>query len=229
MMNVVMAESLRPTTSCREWQNSPYQTIFCHTRSMLQRVAAIAVPGLSIFELSVACEVFGIDRTDTGGPTFDFTVCTPVPGVVPVKSGGPDIVVDAGLEATYEADAVIMAAYSAESGPVHPAVLEALRAAHERGAWIVGVCSGSFALAAAGLLDGKWCTTHWMYTERLAAAAPNAQVSEDALYVEDDRIITSAGTAAGIDACLYLVRCELGPTAAAQIARRMVVPPHRDG
>src|SRR5690554_6149082 len=224
-----MAETLRSPLSCREWQNRPYVQDFCHNGAMLNRVAAIAVPGLSIFELSVACEIFGIDRTDTGGPTFDFTVCTPVPGVVPVKSGGMDIVVDNGLEATYDADAVIMAAYSVDYGPVAPEVLEALRAAHARGAWVVGVCSGSFALAEAGLLDGKRCTTHWMYTDRLAAAAPNAQVSEDALYVEDDRIITSAGTAAGIDACLYLVRCELGPTAAAQIARRMVVPPHRDG
>src|SRR5690606_9234549 len=210
------AGRLRPSTACRAWHNTPSQTIFCHTRSVRRRLAAIAGPGLAIFELSVACEIFGIDRTDTGGPTFDFTVCTPVPGVVPVKSGGMDIVVDNGLEATYDADAVIMAAYSVDYGPVAPEVLEALRAAHARGAWVVGVCSGSFALAEAGLLDGKRCTTHWMYTDRLAAAAPNAQVSEDALYVEDDRIITSAGTAAGIDACLYLVRCELGPTAAAQ-------------
>ena len=196
---------------------------------MLERVAAIAVPGFSVFELSVACEVFGIDRSDTGGPSFDFTVCTATPGIVPAKQGGVDIVVEADLEATRDADAVVMAAYSVETGQVPEPVLEALRAAHARGAWIVGVCSGTFAIADAGLLDGKRCTTHWMYTDRLAARVPSATVSPDSLYVEDDRIITSAGTSAGIDACLHLVRRELGPAAAIQIARRMVVPPHRDG
>lgn len=196
---------------------------------MLNRVVAIAVPGVSIFELAVPCEVFGIDRSSTGGPSFDFTVCAPEPGVVRAKSGGVDVVVEHGLEATRTADAVIMTAYDAESGPMPESVLEALREAHARGAWIVSICSGSFALAEAGLLDGRHCTTHWMYTKELAAAAPGAWLDADALYVEDGRIITSAGTSAGIDACLYLVRCELGPVAASQIARRMVVPPHRDG
>jgi len=203
--------------------------MFCHHGQMLQRIAAIAVPGLSIFELAVACEVFGIDRSDTGGPSFDFTVCSPQTGIVASKPGGPDVVVDHGLEATRTADAVIMTAYAASARPVPGPVLDALREAHARGAWIVAICSGAFALADAGLLDGRSCTTHWMYTDQLAAAAPLARVCPDELYVEDSRIITSAGTSAGIDACLYLVRRELGPAAAAQIARRMVVPPHRDG
>src|SRR5690554_2778219 len=125
-----MAESLRSCVSCRHWQNCPYPSYFCHTGCMLQRVVVIAVPGFSVFELSVACEVFGVDRSDTGGPRFDFTVCTPEPGVVRAKRGGVDIVVDAGLEATRDADAVIMAAYGVETGPLDESVLAAIRAAH---------------------------------------------------------------------------------------------------
>jgi len=109
------------------------------------------------------------------------------------------------------------------------AVIGALRDAERRGAWVMSVCSGAFALGRAGLLDGRRCTTHWMYAERLAAEVPAAQVDPAVLYVEDRRVVTSAGTAAGIDAGLHLVRTELGPAAAAAIARRMVVPPHRDG
>ena len=196
---------------------------------MIRSVAAIAVPGTAMFELSVACEVFGIDRSDSGGPAFDFTVCTPEPGPVATGFGGMDLHVSAGLEATLSADVVVMSAFSFRRKPVSSDVIDALRTAHERGAWILTLCSGAFALAEAGLLDGRRCTTHWMYTDVLARDYPRAVVSPDDLYVEDGRIITSAGTAAGIDACLHLVRRELGPAAAAQIARRMVVPPHRDG
>lgn len=195
---------------------------------MIQKVAAIVVPGVSIFELAVPCEVFGIDRADTGGPSFDFVTCAPEPGVVEAKAGGVDVVVEHGLEAARDADVVIMTAYSADR-PVAPEVLETLRDAHARGAWILSICSGAFALAEAGLLEGRRCTTHWMYTDRLAAENPSAHVDPDSLYVEDGRIITSAGTSAGIDACLFLVRREHGTRAATQIARRMVVPPHRDG
>lgn len=196
---------------------------------MITKVAAIVVPGVSLFELAVPCEVFGIDRSDTGGPNFDFVTCTPEPGIVEAKAGGVDVVVEHGLEATRDADVVIMTAYSANRGPIAPAVLEALRDAHARGAWILSICSGAFALAEAGLLEGRRCTTHWMYTDRFAAEHPSARVEPDSLYVEDGRIITSAGTSAGIDACLFLVRREHGSRAATQIARRMVVPPHRDG
>ena len=194
---------------------------------MLRSVAAIVLPGIAPFELGVVCEIFGIDRTDTGGPVFDFTLCTPTPGVVPTKLG-MDLVVHEGLAATATADLVVMPAYSAER-EVPEEVLEVLRAAERRGAWLLSVCSGAFALARAGLLDGRRCTTHWMYTDQLARDYPLAQVDPAVLYVEDRRVVTSAGTAAGIDAGLHLVRRELGAAAAAAIARRMVVPPHRDG
>ncbi|MFI2753004.1 GlxA family transcriptional regulator [Cellulomonas sp. P22] len=194
---------------------------------MLRTVTAIALPGVAPFELGVVCEVFGIDRRDTGGPSFGFTVCGVEPGVVPTKVG-MSIVVEHGLEATRAADLVVMPAYGG-STEVPPEVLDALRAAHERGAWVLSVCSGAFALGEAGLLDGRRCTTHWMHTAALARAHPTAVVDPAVLYVEDDRVITSAGTAAGIDACLHLVRRELGAGPAAAIARRMVVAPHRDG
>ncbi|GAA2725898.1 GlxA family transcriptional regulator [Cellulomonas aerilata] len=194
---------------------------------MLRSVAAVVMPDVAPFELGVVCEVFGIDRTDTGGPQFDFRVCTEVPGPVTTKLGF-DLVVPLGLDAAADADLVVVPAYGA-SHRVSPAVLEVLRAAHARGAWVLGVCSGSFALGQAGLLDGRRCTTHWMYTERLAAEHPTAVVDPAVLYVEDRGVVTSAGTAAGIDACLHLVRRELGAAAAAAVARRMVVPPHRDG
>ena len=194
---------------------------------MLRSVAAIALPGVAPFELGTVCEVFGIDRSDTGGPTFTFTVCTEVPGTLHTKMGF-DVVVHHGLEATLDADLVVVPAYGADA-EVPEAVLDALRAARARGAWVLSVCSGAYALGRAGLLDGRHCTTHWMYTEDLAAKFPTAVVDPSVLYVEDRGVVTSAGTAAGIDACLHLVRRELGAAAAAAIARRMVVPPHRDG
>jgi transcriptional regulator GlxA family with amidase domain len=194
---------------------------------MLRSVAAIVLPGVSPFELGVVCEVFGLDRRDSGGPTFDFTVCGLEPGVVPMKTGG-DLVVAHGLEATRDVDLVVMTPFGAPE-VADPAVLRALQDAHARGAWVLSLCSGAFALGQAGLLDGRRCTTHWMYSDRLAREHPTAVVDPAVLYVEDRGVITSAGTAAGIDACLHLVRRELGVAAAAVIARGMVVPPHRDG
>jgi len=213
----------------KKWQKCLKRENFCHNGYMLKSVALITVPHFSIFEFGTAFEVFGIDRSDrgTGVPQFDFRVCTPVPGDVPLKSG-LTMNVSLGLEAAADADLVIMTPYGREDD-VPEEVLDALRSAHERGAWVMSICSGAFALARAGLLDGRRCTTHWHYSGELAAQFPKALVDENVLYVQDDRIITSAGTAAGIDACLHLVRVEFGAAVAAAIARDMVVPPHRDG
>lgn len=213
----------------KKWQKCLKRENFCHNGYMLKSVAMITVPHFSIFEFGTAFEVFGIDRSDrgTGVPQFDFRVCTPVPGDVPLKSG-LSMNVSLGLEAAADADLVIMTPYGREED-VPEEVLDALRSAHERGAWVMSICSGAFALARAGLLDGRRCTTHWHYSGELAAKFPKVLVDENVLYVQDDRIITSAGTAAGIDACLHLVRVEFGAAVAAAIARDMVVPPHRDG
>ncbi len=200
----------------------------CDAGHVLRSVAVLALPNAAPFELGTACEVFGIDRSDTGGPSFDFRVCGPTPGVpVPTKAGF-SLLVEHGLEATRDVDLVVVPAYGGP-GRVGEDVLRALREAHDRGAWVLSICSGAFALGEAGLLSGRRCTTHWMHAEELAARFPTATVDPSVLFVEDGRVITGAGTAAGIDACLHLVRRELGGAAATAVARRMIVPPQRDG
>jgi transcriptional regulator GlxA family with amidase domain len=141
---------------------------------------------------------------------------------------GVSITTSHGLAGAEEADLVVAPAFD-YSKPPSPEILEVFRAAHARGAWVLSVCSGAFLLGEAGLLDGRACTTHWRHTAELERRFPEARVDPDVLFVEDDRVITSAGTAAGIDACLHHVRCELGASVANRIARRMVVPPQRDG
>jgi transcriptional regulator GlxA family with amidase domain len=144
------------------------------------------------------------------------------------STSGIGIVPTHDLAAARDADLVAVPAGTVE-GPFDEGVLDVLRDAVARGAHVLSVCSGAFSLAAAGVLDGRAATTHWRYAARLAEVCPTAHVDLDVLYVEDGPVITSAGTAAGIDACLHLVRTELGSEVATRIARRMVVPPHRDG
>ncbi|NOJ60595.1 helix-turn-helix domain-containing protein [Arthrobacter sp. 260] len=194
---------------------------------MLKNVAAVVLPGVTPFEFGVVCEVFGEDRTADGVPPFDFRICAESPGMVPTSLGFA-MEVGEGLGPVEVADLVVVCPYDGGS-PVPPAVISALRQANERGAWILSVCSGAFLLAEAGLLDGRRAATHWKHSQRLAQSYPDVIVDEDVLYVHDGNIITSAGSAAGVDACLHLVRTELGSKAANTIARGMVVPPHRDG
>jgi AraC family transcriptional regulator, transcriptional activator FtrA len=193
----------------------------------LRSVAVLLQEPVALFEFGVLHEVFGIDRTEEGVPAFDYRVCAESSDPLDAQNG---ITVTAafGLEAALDADLVAVPASPAARTP-SPAVVEVLRAAGERGAWVMSVCSGAFSLGAAGILDGRDCTTHWQHAAELAAAHPLARVDPDVLYVRDGTVITSAGTAAGTDAALYLVRTELGSSVATAIARRMVVPPHRDG
>lgn len=194
---------------------------------MLRRVALLAVPGVAPFEFGVVCEAFGIDRSEMGGPRFDFSIVTAEPG--PVRTSlGYDMVIEAGLESAYAADLVAVPAHLIDDD-VHPRVVDVLRDAVDRGAWVLSVCSGAFTLAKAGILDGRRATTHWMHAARLASEFPTIEVDPDVLFVEDGNVVTSAGTAAGIDACLHLIRKELGAASANVVARRMVVPPQRDG
>jgi transcriptional regulator GlxA family with amidase domain len=194
---------------------------------MLRNVAVLAFDGVAPFELGVLCEAFGVDRSEQGLPRLDFAVCTARPGRVSTGMGfGLDIEHD--FSRAEEADLVAVPA--AHGNAPHPRGLgEVLRAAHDRGARIMSVCTGAFALGEAGLLDGRSCTTHWMHTTELAERFPLARVVPEVLYVDDDRVLTSAGTAAGIDACLHLWREEFGAAAASAVARRMVVPPQREG
>ena len=195
---------------------------------MIRSVAVPVLDQVFAFELGVLCEVFGIDRPDEPEiPSFDFALCTPEPGPIRTVSGF-DVVVEHGLDRLETADLVALPAIRRDV-EVPPALVDGLRAAAARGARIMSICSGAFVLGAAGLLDGRDCTTHWTYAAELARRFPAARVNPDVLYVDCDGILTSAGTAAGIDASLYLIRQEFGARAANRLARRMVMPPHREG
>ena len=193
---------------------------------MLEKVVVLALPGVAPFEFGVICEVFGIDRSDTGGPSFDFTIATADPG--PVRTSlGYDMIIETDLSVAADADLIAVPAHTIDG--TDERFLQVIRDAEARGAWILSVCSGAFVLAQAGILDGRRSTTHWMHADRLAAEYPRTDVDPDVLFVDDRRVITSAGTASGIDAALHLVRLEHGAAAANVIARRMVIPPQRDG
>jgi transcriptional regulator GlxA family with amidase domain len=195
---------------------------------MLRTVAVVLIDGTAPFEFGVICEVFGIDRVDDGVPPIDFRVCSERPGEPVASSLGVKFIADHGLDALIDADLVALPAFTIRD-EYPPAVLDAVRAAAERGAILLSVCSGAFLLGAAGLLDGRRCTTHWHHAAEFAARFPDVGLDPDVLYVDDGNIITSAGTAAGIDACLHVVRRELGTGPANAIARRMVVAPQREG
>jgi transcriptional regulator GlxA family with amidase domain len=184
--------------------------------------------GVAPFELGVLCEAWGVDRGDQGIPNFDFAICGPTSGKVNTSLPGFSIEVSHGIERLRDADLICIPAMPRDK-PVPAAVVTALRAAHERGARLLSVCTGAFVLGSSGLLDGRRCTTHWRYVDELEARFPLADVECDKLYVDSGSIITSAGSAAGLDACLHVMRQEFGASMAATVARRMVVAPHRDG
>lgn len=198
----------------------------------LSTVSVILIEPVAVFEFGVAVEVFGLDRTDDGVPPIDFRVCGVDPGrpLSTKTTSAFSVTADRGLDAVAGSDLVIVSATPVRPGSEYPVeVLDAVRAAHAAGSTVLSLCSGSFVLGAAGLLDGRACTTHWRFVAAMEQAYPLALVDPRALFVDDGDIVTSAGTAAGIDACLHLVRRELGTAVATKIARRMVVPPQRDG
>lgn len=195
----------------------------------MKTIACVVQPGFAPFEFGLACEAFGLDRSDDGIPNFDFRVVAPDPGAVPANLGF-SINVEHDLAFADEADLVVITPIPREQWTsVDTRVAGVVRRAVERGAWVLTVCSGSFVVAAAGVLNGRRATTHWRYADTMAEMYPEIEVDPNVLYVQDGRIITSAGTAAGLDACLHLLRLELGAEMTNTIARRMVVPPQRDG
>jgi AraC family transcriptional activator FtrA len=164
-----------------------------------------------------------------GPDWYRFAVCAVEPGLL-CATGGFRIMADGGLDLLEEAGTIVIPGWrGALSEPVPPALIAALREAHARGARLMSICSGVFVLAAAGLLSGKRATTHWRYVERLSGAYPDIRVEPNVLYVDEGSVLTSAGSAAGIDLCLHVVRHDFGAEAANRIARRLVVPPHREG
>jgi AraC family transcriptional activator FtrA len=193
------------------------------------RVVALAYDGLSPFELSIAVETFGLQRPELGAAWwYEFSVCAERPG--PVRTlGGFDLVAREGLEAMATADTVIVPGTLDPHDDPSPELVRALRKAHDRGARMVSICTGAFILAAAGLLDGRSATTHWRYAQLFARRYPRVDVRPDVLYVDEGDVVTSAGTAAGIDLCLHLIRHDHGAEVANRLARRIVVAAHRDG
>ncbi|MFE9923999.1 helix-turn-helix domain-containing protein [Streptomyces sp. NPDC005774] len=191
-------------------------------------VAVLLFSGGPIFESSIPLSVFGIDRQDAGVPRYRLLVSAGEEG--PLRTtGGLELTAPHGLEAIARAGTVVVPAWRSITSPPPEESLEALRRAHEEGARIVGLCTGAFVLAAAGLLDGRPATTHWMYAPTLAKRYPSVHVDPRELFVDDGDVLTSAGTAAGIDLCLHIVRTDHGNEAAGALARRLVVPPRRTG
>ncbi|WP_381560749.1 helix-turn-helix domain-containing protein [Streptomyces eurythermus] len=193
-------------------------------------VAVLAFDGMAPFELGVVVEVFGLSRPELGDlPWYELRVCAEEPDRDLRAVGGFTLRVGHGLDALAAADTVIVPGVAVAGAEVSPALVEALLKAHARGARLVSICSGAFALAATGLLEGRRATTHWRYARTLAERHPGIEVDPDVLYVDNGDVLTSAGSAAGIDLCLYLVRADHGAAVANTVARRFVVPPHREG
>lgn len=193
-----------------------------------QRIAVVAFDGIGPFQLGAPCLVFGDDRRDQGAPRFQFTVCAAKPGLLKTSAGFA-IDVRHGLSALKRADVVIVPTWRDLDQPPPARLLQALREAHRRGATVVGLCLGAFVVAAAGLLDGRRATTHWHWAPAFAERFPAVQLDPSVLYVDEGRVVTSAGTAASLDCCLHLLRRWCGAEVANRVARRMVVAPHRRG
>ncbi len=191
-------------------------------------VAAVVYDGLCTFEFGVAYEVFGLPRPELGPNWYRFATASVGEGAMRA-AGGLAVVAAGGEEVLAEASLIVIPGWRGADAPVPEALQEALRQAVRRGARIATLCSGVFVPAAAGLLDGKRATTHWRYAEALGARHPLIAIDADVLYVDNGDILTAAGSAAGIDLCLHIVRKDFGIAAANSVARRLVVPPHRDG
>jgi transcriptional regulator GlxA family with amidase domain len=192
------------------------------------RIAVIAFDGMTPFHLSVPCLVFGAQTDEADLPPFHVRVCAADPAPLRTAAGFC-ITPECGLEGLEDADIVIMPAWHDDCRDAAPSLVAALQAASGRGARMVGLCLGAFPLAQAGLLDGKRAATHWGMAQQLAARYPRVRVDREVLYVDDGAVLTSAGVAAGLDCCLYLLRQLAGAEVANRVARRLLVAPHRQG
>jgi AraC family transcriptional activator FtrA len=195
-------------------------------RNKRHRVVTLAYDNLCLFEFGIASEIFGLARPELEIPWYDFKVCS-AHGYPLAALGGIQIQVAGSLKLLDTADTIVIPGWTTDDTP--PALLTKLRRANDRGARFVSICSGAKLLGAAGLLDGRRATSHWRYVDALQASFPRAEVVPDVLYVEDGNILTSAGSAAGIDLCLHIVRKDHGSAIANNVARRLVLPAHRSG
>ena len=195
---------------------------------MSHHVAIVAYDGLCTFEFGCAIELFALERPELGVRWYSHAVCAVEPG--PLRAmGGLTVHVPLGLDALAHADTIVIPGWRDRTEAPPAALGDALRAAHARGARICSICSGAYVLAYAGLLDGRQATTHWRYLDDLHARFPRIGIDPSALYVEEDGIVTSAGSAAGLDMLLHLVRSDFGADVANKVAQRLVIPAHRDG
>lgn len=192
------------------------------------QVVVLAYDGLCTFEFGVAVEVFGLPRPEMGETWYRFAVAAVDEGELRA-TGGIRILADGDLRLLEHADLIVVPGWRGMDSPVPEALCDALRHASARGCQVISICSGVFVLAASGLLDGRRATTHWRYIETLKTRFPAIDVVEDVLYQDEGDILTSAGSAAGIDLCLHVVRRDYGMEAANRVAHRLVIPPHRDG
>ncbi|WP_045742320.1 transcriptional regulator FtrA [Actinoplanes rectilineatus] len=191
-------------------------------------VAVLAYDGMSVFETGIVTEIFGLPRPEFDVPWYELTICAERPGPIRLV-GGATLHTTHGLEVFQQAETLIVPGVPDVEAATSPALASTLRRAHARGARIMSICSGAFALAGAGLLDGRRATTHWRYAAALRRRHPAVDVDADVLYIDDGTVLTSAGSAAGLDLCLHVVRRDHGTGIANAVARRLVVPPHRDG
>lgn len=191
-------------------------------------VVALAYDRLCTFEFGCAVELFALDRPELGVDWYDFRVCAVEKG--PIRAAGGITVAAPYAPALLDrADTIVIPGWRDADEAPPPALLRKLRAAHARGARLCSICSGVFVLAAAGILDGRRATTHWRYAQRLAGRYPSISVEADALYVDEGSVITSAGSAAGLDMLLHLVRKDFGARVGNLVAQRLVIAPHREG
>lgn len=210
------------------WGHRPLVRDKLAARRRREIVAVVLFSGSPMFESSIPLSVFGVDRQDAGVPRYRLLACAGEDG--PLRTtAGLELRAPYGLGAIARAGTVIVPAWRSITGPPPASALAALRRAHSEGARVVGLCTGAFALGAAGLLDGRPATTHWMYAPTLAKRYPSVHVDPRELFVDDGDILTSAGTAAGIDLCLHIVRMDHGAEAATALARRLVLPSRRSG
>lgn len=191
-------------------------------------VVVLAYDGLCTFEFGVAAEVFALPRPELGPGWYRYAVCAVDPG--PLRAaGGLTVSADGGMDLLEAADLVVVPGWRGIDAAVSAMLTTTLQRAVARGARVMSLCSGIAVLAAAGLLDGRRATTHWRYVDAIARRHPAIRLEPAVLYVDEGNVLTAAGTAAGIDLCLHVVRGDFGPAAANSVARRLVVPPHRDG
>ncbi|MEU8248770.1 helix-turn-helix domain-containing protein [Nonomuraea sp. NPDC048916] len=194
----------------------------------LPTIGVLAFDGMAPFELGCVVEIFGLPRPELGVPWYNLRVCAETPE--PLRAvGGFTLRAAHGLDVLASCDTVIVPGVADVRGPVSEELILALRVAHERGARMVSICSGAFALAAAGLLDGREATTHWKHADLLQRRFPAVSVNASVLYVDGGDVLTSAGSAAGLDLLIHLVRTDHGPGVANAVARRLVIAPHREG